>query len=505
MTDRGSGILLHITSLPSRFGIGDLGPSAYRFADFLAETKQSLWQILPLGPTDAACGHSPYASASAFAGSSLLTSPELLLDDGLVTREEIESAQIPLLPEADYAQAAAIKDHLLDIGYRRFKEETSKGEYERFREEHSQWLEPYAAFIAIKRHFGGKPWDQWPTGIRLRQREALKSIKRELADEIGREEFVQFQFLRQWAALKRYCGDKGIAIVGDVPIYVSYDSADAWSNPEIFKLDSAGRPTAMAGVPPDFFSKTGQLWGNPLYRWDVLKADGYSWWIARMAHALKLFDIVRIDHFRGFAAYWEVPAGEKTAVNGKWVQAPAVDFLETLSRHFPTLPVVAEDLGVITADVKEVMERFKLPGMKVLLFAFGEADPKHPYLPHNYRPNCMVYTGTHDNNTVRGWFDNEAKPDEKKRLFRYLGCEVPPEQLHWELIRLAMMSVADVVIVPMQDLLGLGEESRMNKPSLTDGNWGWRLLPDQLAAVDCGRLLGMTEIYGRARAGGLQA
>jgi 4-alpha-glucanotransferase len=322
-------------------------------------------------------------------------------------------------------------------------------------------------------------------------------MKKECHDQLEKEKFCQYLFFKQWHSLKTYCQEKGVRLFGDLPIYVSFDSADVWANPGLFKLDKEKHPTFVSGVPPDYFSETGQLWGNPVYRWNVLRKNGFRWWIERMAHHLKLFDALRIDHFRGLVAYWEIPAGEKTAINGKWVKVPVNDFLSTLKRHFPFLPIVAEDLGVITPDVRQVMDRFALPGMKVLVFAFGEDHPMHPYLPHTYEKNFLVYTGTHDNNTVCGWFEREASPDDKGRLFRYLGREVSVEEVPWALIRLAMMSVANMVILPMQDILGLGEEARMNRPSVPHGNWEWRLLPEQMTPSISQRLLEMTEIYGR--------
>ena len=497
---RHSGILLHVTSLPSSYGIGDLGPAAYRFADFLAEAGQSLWQMLPLTPTDGACGHSPYSSASAFAGSRLLVSPELLAEDGLLTDEEARRAEVTAGDRVDYAGVSASKEALLDAAYRRRKSWRFESEYADFCRSNAWWLDDYAAFAAFKASFDSRDWGTWPREIRLRERLAVEALKAGLADRIEREKFIQFVFARQWVALKRYCNGKGIRIIGDLPIYISYDSADAWSNPGIFKLDAEGRPTVVAGVPPDYFSKTGQLWGNPIYRWDVLKSSGYAWWCTRLGHATSLFDIVRIDHFRGFAGFWEVPAAEATAVNGRWSPAPADDFFQTVTRRYPNLAIIAEDLGLITPDVKHVMAKFGFPGMKVLLFAFGDDTSTNPYQPHAYDANSVVYTGTHDNNTVRGWFDGEAKPAEKRRLMRYLGREVPAEELHWELIRLAMMSVASTAVIPMQDVLGLGRQARMNLPSVTDGNWAWRLAPGQVTPEAAGRLLEVTEIYGRGAA-----
>lgn len=498
MNKRGSGVLLHITSLPSSYGIGDLGPWAYRFADFLTQTKQSLWQILPLNPTDPAYGNSPYHTISAFASNPLLISPELMVQDGLLAKSDLES--LPKFPKGcvDYAAVMAYKEKLFNLAYERFRNERQKYEYERFCLENSHWLEDFALFVSLKTHFHGRAWSEWPGEIRDREPQALRCLKRELRHGIEMEKFLQYLFFQQWTSLKGYCNQRGIQIFGDVPIYVQYDSVDVWTNPEIFKLDHKKRPYAVAGVPPDYFSETGQLWGNPVYRWEVLQERGYNWWVRRMEHTLRLFDVVRMDHFRGFIAYWEIPAGEKTAINGRWVEAPAEDFFNALLKRFSCLPIIAEDLGVITPDVRETMHHFGFPGMKLLLFAFGEDNPMHPYLPHTYERNYVVYTGTHDNNTIKGWFESEATPEVKKRLFRYLGRKVPVEELHWELIRLAMMSVANMVIFPIQDILGLGEEARMNRPATTKGNWQWRLLPQQLTPSVARRLMEMTEIYGRA-------
>lgn len=497
MKRRGSGILLHITSLPSAYGIGDLGPVAYKFADFLAETKQSFWQILPLNPTDPAYDNSPYHSISAFAGNPMLISPEFMVRDGLLAKADVETLPNFSKGRVDYDAVIAYKKRLFHLAYQRFKK-AGNYEYERFCSENSHWLEDFALFISLKARFDGKVWSGWSSEIRDRQPEALQSSKKGLRDRIAMEKFLQYVFSQQWSSLKHYCNQKGTEIIGDIPIYVDYDSVDLWTNPEIFKLNEDKKPFFVAGVPPDYFSETGQLWGNPVYRWDVLKETGYDWWVQRMQHTLNLFDVVRVDHFRGLVAYWEVPAGEKTAINGRWVQAPVEDFFNALLKRFSHLPIIAEDLGLITPDVREVIDRFQFPGMKVLLFAFGEDYPMHPYLPHTYEKHYVVYTGTHDNNTIRGWFEREAKPEDKKRLFRYLGREVPVQDIHWEFIRLAMMSIANVAIIPMQDILGLGKEARMNRPATADGNWRWRLLSKQLTPQLSRRLLKMTEIYGRA-------
>ena len=317
--------------------------------------------------------------------------------------------------------------------------------------------------------------------MRDRDPNSLRAVHKECGDQIEKVKFWQYLFFKQWQLLKAYCQEKGIYLVGDLSIYPSFDSADVWANPSLFKLDNEKRPTFVSGVPPDYFSETGQLWNGPVYEWEVLKESGYKWWMDRIAHNVKLFDILRIDHFRGLVAYWEIPEGEKTAINGRWVEGPGENFLNALNLHFPHLPVVAEDLGTITPDVREFMDRFRLPGMKILMFAFNEDNPDHPYLPHTYNETCVVYTGTHDNNTVRGWFENEASEEVRRRLFNYLGRDVPDDEVHWEMIRLAMMSAARWVTIPMQDVLGLGEEARMNKPSVPLGNWEWRLQPGQLS------------------------
>ncbi|MFB0562436.1 MAG: 4-alpha-glucanotransferase [Candidatus Lokiarchaeia archaeon] len=499
MKRRGNGILLPIISLPSPYGIGDLGPWAYKFADFLEETKQSYWQIVPLNPTDPYFGNSPYNSSSAFAGNKLLINPDLMLKDGLLYKEDIEPIPPFQQNRIDYPEVISYKEKLFDEAYSHFKEKRdSDYEFERFCAENSFWLEDFALFAALKVHFQGQIWSSWPWEIRDRQSEALRRWKTQLHEIIEKVKFLQHLFFKQWFSLKKYCNEKRIQIIGDIPIYVLYDSVDVWKNPEIFKLNEEKRPSFVAGVPPDYFSETGQLWGNPVYRWNILKENGYSWWIKRMEHNFKLFNLVRLDHFRGFAKYWEVPAGEKTAINGQWVQGPAEDFFNTILKHFLNLPIIAEDLGVITPDVRELMHLFDFPGMKVLLFAFGGDLPKNPYAPHNHVKNCVVYTGTHDNNTVKGWFEKEASMGDKKRLFAYIGREVPAEEINWEFIRLAMMSVANTSIIPMQDVLGLGEEARMNRPATTEGNYQWRLLPEQLTPSVSERLLEMTEVYGRA-------
>jgi len=494
---RGSGVLLHITSLPSPYGIGDLGPEAYSFADFLADTKQTYWQILPLNPTNPSCGNSPYFSHSAFAANPLLISFERLLDEGLLSAEDIGPVPEFTPGVVDHETVGKYKHKVLDKAYQRFKKSADDGDFEKFCSKNAEWLENFALFKVLKDEFQGQVWSQWPDALRDRHPEALEKAKKDHGERMEREKFLQYILLTQWVSLKSYCNGKDIKIIGDIPIYVSYDSADVWVNPHIFKLDKEKKPIVVSGVPPDYFSKTGQLWNNPVYRWDVLKDTGYSWWIRRMEHTFGYYDIVRIDHFRGLVQFWEVPVGEETAINGEWKDVPTYDFFDTLLEHIPDFPVIVEDLGIITPDVREAMRHYGFPGMKVLQFAFGEDNPEHPYLPHNYEKNCVVYPGTHDNNTLVGWLENESTEEERERLFRYLRREGPVEEISWEVIKLAMMSPADTAVIPMQDILGLGEDARMNQPQTVEGNWKWRMLVGQITSVHADQLRAVTELSGR--------
>lgn len=498
MKRRGSGILLHISSLPSLYGIGDLGPSAYQFADFLAETKQSYWQILPLTPTNPASASSPYHGRSAFAGNPLFISPEFLVRDGLLRAGEVVPPENFGSGQVDYSPVIDFKEKIFDLAFERFRKQKPAQEYDDFCSRNASWLQDYSLFVALHSHFGGKVWSDWPAEVRDRKPEALKSLMQEFSFQIDREKFLQYSFFRQWSPLKSYCNQRNIQIFGDIPIYVQYDSSDLWGHPELFKLDGAKRPFVVAGVPPDYFSRTGQYWGNPIYRWDVLQQTNYAWWLERLEHSQKLYDLLRVDHFLGLVAYWEIPAQENTAINGKWVEGQGEHFLKAFFKKFPFYSLVAEDLGSVTPAVREVMRKFNVPGMKVLLFAFGDDLAGNPYVPHNHIPNCILYTGTHDNNTVRGWFEQEASTEDRKRLFRYLGREVKAEEVLAAFIRMAMMSVANTVILPIQDLLGLGSESRMNTPSTISGNWKWRLLPGQITPALVEHLRETTEIYGRA-------
>ncbi len=498
LSKRRSGILLHITSLPSPYGIGDLGPSAYRFADFLSQAKQRFWQILPLNPTDPAFGNSPYHSLSAFAANTLLISPELLFEDGLLEKEELNSWVMPLSSRVYFEPVRKMKESILERAWERYKKKGEDSAFEEFSMKNMIWLDDYALFVALKENFRGKQWSEWPKAFLEKEKGEMEKARRELQGRIEKEKFLQYIFWKQWHGLKTYCNQRGIKIIGDIPIYVIYDSVDVWKNAELFKLGEDKKPKFIAGVPPDYFSKKGQLWGTPVYDWEKLRERGYEWWFQRIEHNLRMYDVLRIDHFRGFVAYWEVQAPAVSAVSGKWAEAPALDFFSRMKAKFNFLPFIAEDLGIITQEVIEVMNRFNFPGMKVLLFAFGKDDPHHPYLPHNYGRNSVVYTGTHDNNTVRGWFRSEAQIEEKKRLFRYLGREVSEEEVHWEFIRLAMMSVSNLAIIPMQDVLGLGEEARMNRPSTKTNNWEWRLFQAEVPAFLIQKLSEMINVYGRA-------
>jgi len=491
---RASGILLHPTSLPSRYGIGDLGPEAYRFVDFLHETGQSIWQILPLGPTG--YGDSPYQCFSAFANNPLLISPEVLVEQGHLSPTDLED--VPPFPDerVDFGRVITYKARLLKLAFETWRAKDSgqeSSEFAAFCEDKRQWLDDYALFMALKDQHEGAVWNTWQQDIATRQPEALARWARVLADEIERHKYLQYQFLNQWVALKAYAGDRGIRIVGDIPIFVAHDSADVWVHPEVFYLDAAGNRTVVAGVPPDYFSETGQLWGNPLYRWDRISEMGFSWWIERFRAILDLVDIVRLDHFLGFEAYWEVPASEETAVHGRWVKGPGAELFHAIENVLGELPIIAEDLGLITPKVEDLRDHFGFPGMRILQYAFG-SDTENPFLPHNYVRNCVAYTGTHDNDTIIGWFGS-CTEQERNAVLSYFGTD--GHDIHWDFIRWLFASVADTAVVPMQEVLGLGPEARMNHPSTLGGNWSWRFLRGMLTQEIRDRLRSMTEIYGR--------
>ena len=494
---RASGVLLHISSLASEYGIGDLGPAAYEFADFLKGAKQSYWQILPLGPMADGYPYSPYNGLSAFAGNTLVISPELLWRDGFLSRKELDGGPTFPAGSVDFRLAVAYKRRVLNFAFERFKNLSDKTSYDRFCLENVDWLEDFAMFMALRWYFQQRSWIDWPLEIRCRKKEALKSVKIEFDEQIEREKFFQYLFFEQWDCLRGYCNAGGVEIIGDIPIYISYDSSDVWAHRENFKLTGGGRPRFISGVPPDQFSSTGQLWGNPVYDWRYLKEEGFLWWVQRVRLNLRLYDIIRIDHFRGLVAYWQVPAGEETAENGKWVKAGSEDFFNTLYKKFPSMPIIVEDLGHITDDVKKVIEQFNLPCMNVLQYGFDSKAAENPHCPCNYVKNSVVYTGTHDNNTVNGWFEKEAGGRTRKRLFDFLGYEAVSEQVHWEMIGLAMSSACDMVIIAAQDLLGLDSKARMNRPGTIKGNWKWRLLPGEMTTSVRNKLLKLTGTFGR--------
>jgi 4-alpha-glucanotransferase len=497
---RSSGLLMHVTSLPSKHGIGDFGPEAYRFADFLKAAGQNYWQLLPLNHTTAA-EYSPYKCLSAFAGHPLLISPELLYQDGLLTKPEISNPPAGPAERVDSAKASSYREKLLDAAFARFQRAAQLPDYADFVEEHRAWLDPYACFVALRKQFQGQLWSDWPARIRDRGLESSSSANPQSEiinpQSVERERFCQYIFYKQYLRLKRYCNERGIQVIGDVPIYVAYDSADVWSHPDLFKLNRAGKPRFVAGVPPDYFSATGQLWGNPVYDWQRLEETGFAWWMQRLKHNLLLFDLVRIDHFRGLVAYWEIPGRHKNAMRGKWVEVPHDAFFRELFRQIPFAAIFVEDLGYITADVREVVARHNFPRMNVLQFAFGGDPAPSTHAPHNYAENSIVYTGTHDNNTTRGWFEKDLKADGRKRLFDYLGRRFAAGDIAWELMRAALRSVAKIAIIPMQDVLNLGAEARMNRPAGKNGNWQWRMRPGRLDGRLAERLRKLTQIYGR--------
>lgn len=494
---RASGILLHPSSLPGPWGIGDLGPMAYRFVNFLVAAGQSLWQVLPLGPTG--YGDSPYQCFSAFAGNPLLISLDDIIEQGLLTIEEARAilARLPT-DRVDYGALIPAKQSLLRRSFERFQSGHGahlRPDYQRFCETNAEWLTDYAQFMAIKESQGGVSWHDWRPDLRDRKPAALGQASHELATTIAYHQYLQFLFFRQWQSLKAYANQQGVLIIGDAPIFVADDSADVWANRDLFFVDEHGRPTVVAGVPPDYFSATGQRWGNPLYRWERMAATGYRWWVARMRQAFTLYDILRLDHFRGFEAYWEVPASAPTAVDGRWVAGPGADLFNVLQAELGTLPIIAEDLGLITPEVEALRQAFELPGMKVLQFAFGD-NPANPYLPHNYTPNYVVYTGTHDNDTTIGWFAT-LDPATRAAVLTYLGRDEETIDIAWDLMRLGMMSVANYAITPLQDVLRLGSEARMNIPGRLGGNWAWRFSAEALSTELADRLRQLTFIYRR--------
>jgi 4-alpha-glucanotransferase len=494
---RASGILMHPTSLPGRYGIGDLGEWAYTFVDWLVETGQSYWQVLPLGPTS--YGDSPYQTLSAFAGNTLLISLDKLAENGWLSDDDL--ADVPKFPTywvdfgpvIDYHQALLTKAYQ---GFRTRATESERGAYAGWCEANAGWLDDYGVFVALKNVYGGRPWTEWPAEEGLRDPLALEAARAKYAEAIDERRFLQWQFSVQWLAVKTYANRKGIRLIGDIPIFIAHDSSDVWANRDLFYLDEKGMPTVVAGVPPDYFSETGQRWGNPLYRWDKLKASGYRWWLARIKAVLEQVDIARIDHFRGFAGYWEIPASEPTAVIGQWVDGPGAGFFQVMQDELGKLPIIAEDLGVITPEVVALRDQFELPGMRILQFAWGGAAKENHFLPHNHVQNCVVYTGTHDNNTTLGWYlGGEADEGSKHYLTDYVGHDI--QEPHWDMIRLGMMSVANTFVMPLQDVFGFGEDTRMNTPGKESGNWGWRVSGEWFENDARQRLAHLTRIFAR--------
>jgi 4-alpha-glucanotransferase len=490
---RASGILLHPTSFPSPGGIGDLGAAAYEFVDFLAAARQSLWQVLPLNSPG--IGNSPYSSTSAFAGNVLLISLDRLAERGLISRQSL-SPLADAGERADFEHAEAVKLPLLAGAAHEFLLSAGgkdRSDYDVFCRDNSWWLEDFVLFDALRRRFHGESWNHWPRPLARREPSELKRLGDELRDELDLGRFLQFAFFEQWRALRARCAASGIRIIGDIAIFVSYDSADVWTHPHLYRLDADLNPEVVAGVPPDAFSETGQRWGNPMYRWDVLRERGYEWWVQRVGWALRFCDIIRLDHFRGFLQSWEIPASEPTAVHGHWVDGPRDEIFQVLHAKLGDLPFIAEDLGLITPDVHALRERLQIPGMRVLQFGFGNPGA-HIYLPHRYESNTVVYTGTHDNDTTAGWWQSVAG-QERRDVLAYLG--EAGDGIHWAMARAAQNSIADLCVIPLQDVLGLGSEARMNTPSSSRGNWDWRYRKSALTPQLAEKLAAMAEVSDR--------
>jgi len=482
---RSSGALVHPTSFPGKYGIGDFGSEARVFIDFLEATGQTIWQILPLTPTG--YGNSPYASYSAFAGNSYLISPEILLQKGLLIDEELHEAELPCEIEVDYKKAFKYKDKLFKLASKRFyksQTDNQKKELSAFKKNNKSWIEDYVLFMACGRDQGMQPWNSWEQDLAQRKPEALKAAKKKYKEEIEHQFWLQFEFFNQWMDLKDYANKKNIRVIGDIPIFVDHNSSDVWANPEFFEVDKKGNRKLIAGVPPDYFSETGQLWGNPLYKWKTLEEDGFKWWIKRFKHMFSICDAIRVDHFRGFDEYWEVKASEKTAENGRWVKCPGEKLFDTILEQCGELPILAEDLGFVTEGVEKLRDRYNFPGMKIIQFAF-DSDSTNSFLPHNYTQNCVVYSGTHDNDTTMGWYKS-APELEKHRARTYTRSG--GNDINWEFIRLGMYSVADQAIFPLQDFMGLGESHRINIPGTSSGNWLWRYTTEMLNQIDKDRI-----------------
>jgi 4-alpha-glucanotransferase len=497
---RSGGLLLHLASLPGPHGCGDLGPAAHEFADFLAAAGQRWWQMLPVGPAGA--GDSPYSSPSSFAGSRLFVSLAALAEQGLLDVGDLDAPAELGRGRVDRTAAREFRSERLQRAFARFEAgaNASGQEFSRFAERNRDWLDDWALFAALKDESGGKPWWEWTPELRSRRAGALVAARERLAGALRFQRFLQFTFDHQWRSLREHCRARGVLLMGDIPIFVARDSADVWAHQDLFHLDEEGHPTVVAGVPPDYFSATGQLWGNPLYRWSVMRERGYAWWIARLRHSFERFDAVRLDHFIGFARYWEVPARHKTAEHGRWRRGPGAPFFQKVFERLGRLELVAEDLGSVTPEVEALRDRFSLPGMKVLQFCFGPEPGAEPLRPHNFEKRLVVYTGTHDNDTTAGWFaelvaGGESRRGEREMVQRYLATD--GHDIHWQMLRMAWMSVARLAIAPVQDVLGLGSEHRMNRPGTAGGNWSFRLDPGALSPALAGRLRELTATYGR--------
>ena len=491
---RVSGVLMPITSLPSPYGIGTIGKEARKFADFLKKAGQSIWQILPVGPTS--YGDSPYQSFSTYAGNPYMIDLDILVKEGLLTKRQINKFYWgDNEEEIDYGAIYYSRFQVLRLAYDKYIKLGDVKAFNSFKRKNAKWIKDYALYMSVKLHFDNKAWPEWDDAeIRMRDEKAINRYTRKFKDDIDFWKWIQFEFYKQWEDFRAYVNGLGIKLLGDMPIYVAMDSADTWANPEVFWLDEERKPVCVAGCPPDYFSETGQLWGNPLYKWDYLKSTGYKWWMDRIAAADKLFDITRIDHFRAFDTYYAIPFGAKDAINGKWMNGPGIDFFNVMRETLGEIEIVAEDLGELFDSVKELLEESGYPGMKVLEFAFAD-DETNAFLPHNYTSNCVVYTGTHDNDTVLGWY-SQAKGWEKKHCDQYLGIR-EGDEVNWKFIEEAYKSVADYAIIQMQDILGLGSEARINVPSTLGGNWAWRIKKGVITKDITDRLYNLSKIYSR--------
>ena len=502
---RRSGLLCHITSLPAAYGIGDLGPAAYNFVDFLAAAGQSLWQTLPLGPP--ACENSPYSAYSAFAGNPLLISPEFLLHSAWVSADDLGrlSQTAGQGSQVDYSALIPAKRRLLEVAWHGFRQQLSgipSQAFLQFQRQHAHWLDDFARFEAYTQRFGFSDWTRWPDGLAERDQAAIAHWDTQVVSEVQFVKFQQFVFDQQWSSLKQYANQRGVQIYGDMPIFVAHQSADVWANRHLFELDKAGQPSVVAGVPPDYFSEMGQRWGNPLYRWTAMKNDGYRWWVQRLRHSFHFFDLLRIDHFRGFEAYWEIPADSETAIQGRWVPGPGVELFEVLQQHLGDLPLIAEDLGLITPEVNALLQATDLPGMRVFQFGFGTQEDDY-HRPEQYPPHSVAYTGTHDNDTLLGWQADYLREPPVDVLTPYMEAwgQLHPElrhrPFHWQCIAAVMASASNTAIFPVQDILGLDASARMNVPGLAQGNWTWRLRDDQLTDAVGSELRAVTAQTGR--------